>query len=105
MSAEFKDRFKMLRKELDFSQIEIAKKLSINRTNISHYEQGRTIPDADTLSKIADIFNVSVDYLLGRTNVREQDNTIAAHHDGDWTESELEEIESFKAFLRSKRGK
>ncbi|XAZ36655.1 XRE family transcriptional regulator [Bacillus velezensis] len=58
----------------------------------------------ERVEAIADYFNVSVDYLLGRTDSPVE--TIAAHHDGeDWTEEELEEIERFKEFVRLKREK
>lgn len=66
-------------------------------------------PKAETLEKIADYFNVSIDYLVGRTNIKSipEDNTvhtIAAHHEGDeWTEEELEEIEEFKRFVAMRR--
>lgn len=66
-------------------------------------------PKAETLEKIADYFNVSIDYLVGRTNIKSipEDNTVhtfAAHHDEDeWTEEELEEIEEFKRFVAMRR--
>ncbi len=67
------------------------------------YTLKRQSPKAETLQVIADYFNVSTDYLLGRTDETEID-TIAAHHDGeDWTEEELDEIEQFKKFVRMKR--
>ncbi|MFJ8517071.1 helix-turn-helix domain-containing protein [Lysinibacillus xylanilyticus] len=66
-------------------------------------------PSSEKLETIADYFNVSIDYLLGRTNQRTllTDNTvqtIAAHHDEEeWTEEELEEIEQFKRFVAMRR--
>ncbi|MGM0853105.1 MAG: helix-turn-helix domain-containing protein [Bacillota bacterium] len=50
------------------TQEEVAGKLGISRARYSHYENGRSEPDTETLNKLADIFNVSTDYLLGRTN-------------------------------------
>jgi hypothetical protein len=42
--------------------------------------------------------------LLGKTDIKNPIETIAAHHDGDeWTEEELEEIEAFKEFVRMRR--
>lgn len=70
------------------------------------YTLKRQSPKAETLQQIADFFNVSTDYLLGRTDKKYIDDieTIAAHHDGEeWTEEELEEIERFKQFVRMKR--
>ena len=50
------------------------------------------------------IKNVSIDFILGKTDIRTPIETIAAHHEGEeWTEEELEEIERFKEFVRMKR--
>ncbi|MCT4583692.1 MAG: helix-turn-helix domain-containing protein [Peptostreptococcaceae bacterium] len=71
------------------------------------YKWKKSSPNADKLLKIADYFGVSVDYLLGRTDIRsnvlEAQETIAAHHEGEWTEDELAEIERFKEFVKLKR--
>lgn len=69
----------------------------------SMYSWKKNNPSSDRLEKVADYFNVSVDYLLGRTEDKDI-QTIAAHHDGEeWTEEELDEIERFKEFVRMKR--
>lgn len=50
----------------------IEKEIGLTRGSLSNWKLGRTKqPSADALSKIADYFNVSVDYLLGRTGIRE----------------------------------
>lgn len=56
-----------LRKEKNLSQYELAEKMGFSRGQISNYEQGTRQPDFDTLQKFADFFEVSTDYLLGRT--------------------------------------
>ena len=67
---EFKERLALLRKEKHLNQEEFAKKLGYTRTAISAWEVGRNEPsNADTI-KIADFFNVSVDYLLGKSDIR-----------------------------------
>lgn len=97
-------RIKSERERKGLSQIELAKLLNISNTTLSQYETGQRIPSDEIKIKLAEIFNCSVDYLLGLTNVRDPIETIAAHHDGeDWTEEELEEIERFKEFVRMKR--
>ena len=48
----------------------MAKKIGITKSAYGYYEQEKTIPDAFTLEKLADIFNVSTDYLLGKTELR-----------------------------------
>ena len=64
------DRIKSLRVGADMTQEELAAKLDISKGAIGNYETGRRVPDMDTLNAIADIFNVDMDYLMGRTNER-----------------------------------
>lgn len=52
------------------TQSDVAKKLGVAKTTYASYEQGRRDPDLATLRKIASLFNVSVDYLLGNTQGR-----------------------------------
>lgn len=67
---EFKDRLIKLRKELHLTQEELAQKIGYTRTAISAWEIGRNEPsNADTI-KLSEYFNVSTDYLLGKTDVR-----------------------------------
>ena len=62
----FAEKLKILRTENNISQVELAKKLSLSKNSINAYEKGRAEASIDTLIKIADIFNVSIDYLVGR---------------------------------------
>ncbi len=61
-------RLKELRKAKGISQVKLAMDLNTNQNTISRYETGEREPGNVELIKIADYFNVSVDYLLGRTN-------------------------------------
>lgn len=61
-------RLKELRKERKISQIKLAIDLDMNQNSISRYENGERQADYETLIKFADYFNVSIDYLLERTN-------------------------------------
>lgn len=63
-----KMRLKELRKQKHISQIKLAMDLSVSQNTISRYEQGEREAGYDMLVKIADYFNVSVDYLLERTD-------------------------------------
>lgn len=63
---EFGLRLKELRANKKLSQTQIAMRLHISRAAYSNYETGIRFPDARTLCKLADLFDVSVDYLLGR---------------------------------------
>lgn len=63
-------RLKELRKEKGISQVKLAMDLCVNQNTISRYENGEREAGYDMLIKIADYFNVSVDYLLERTDIR-----------------------------------
>lgn len=62
------NRLTTLRSRHDITQQELADKIGVSRGTVGMYEIGKREPDADTLGKIADYFNVSTDYLLGRTD-------------------------------------
>lgn len=95
------DRVKKLADKQKISIMELEERLNLGKNSL--YGWKRKIPNGANLEKVADYFNVSVDYLLGRTDNYEI-HTIAAHHDGeDWTEEELDEIEQFKEFVRMRR--
>ena len=65
--SKFALRLKELRTNKKMSQKELADYLGMKRENISNYERGTvTNVSSDTLNKLSDLFNTSVDYLLGR---------------------------------------
>ena len=66
---EFKDRLKDLRVMRDLTQQELADRIGVHVMTISGYERGIRKPDFETLDIIADKFNVSFDYLLGKSDV------------------------------------
>lgn len=68
MSRGFFMRLKLLRKQKHMSQLSLAMKLNTNQMSISRYETGKREPDLKTLILIADFFDVSIDYLLERTD-------------------------------------
>ncbi len=61
-------RLKLLRKQKHMSQLSLAMKLNTTQMSISRYETGKCEPDLKTLILIADFFDVSIDYLLERTD-------------------------------------
>ncbi|MBR5262765.1 MAG: helix-turn-helix transcriptional regulator [Clostridia bacterium] len=61
-------RLKELRTAKGISQLKLALDLNMNQNSISRYENGIRQADYATLIKFADYFNVSIDYLLGRTD-------------------------------------
>ena len=60
-------RLKELRKRKGFSQLRLATELNTTQNTISRYETGEREPGIYEMIKIADYFDVSVDYLIGRT--------------------------------------
>jgi len=103
----FAEVLKLLRQEKGFSQRELAKELNISHSTLGMYEVGKREPDHNTLRRIADYFDVSLDYLLGRSGERnEHPVTQAAHRaddgDEDLPPEAIERIEELKALYRLK---
>ena len=67
--SDFATRLRELRVDADLRQKDLADALGVAQTTIANYEQGARFPDEMNLRRIADHLNVSLDYLLGRTNV------------------------------------
>lgn len=67
--SEFSDRFRMLKDKSGATLKELSQKLDITVPNLSYYMKGRE-PSYDILIRIADYFNVSTDWLIGRTDER-----------------------------------
>ncbi|EAA0052063.1 helix-turn-helix domain-containing protein [Listeria monocytogenes] len=95
----FGDILMKLRKSKNLTQSDIAKILGVARTTYSSYEQNRRMPDAEIQIKIADYFDVSLDYLHGRSKNNIAD-TIAAHIDSNASEEDIKEI---LAYIEEKR--
>ena len=103
-------RLKELRVQRGYSQDELAKLLNTSRSRIGMYEQGRRQPDFEMQEAIADLFNVSIDYLFEREN---KDATIDPDSDLTSKAAELyaiyeslppekkHEFENFLRFLQS----
>jgi transcriptional regulator with XRE-family HTH domain len=64
------ERLRLSRERKGLSQGEAAKKMGIVRTTYSNYEAGNREPDNETLKKISEFFEVSIDYLLGNDGVK-----------------------------------
>lgn len=61
-------RIKEIRIGLGLTGAEFGQKLNVTKTAVSYWENGVRQPDASTINKIADLGDVSADYLLGRTD-------------------------------------
>lgn len=72
-----KDKIRELRKERGMTQKEVAERLGIGGSTMTMYETGRREPNMETLIKIADFFDVSTDYLLGKTKAKNEKEVIS----------------------------
>ena len=61
------NRLRALREDKDLRQIDVSNATGIDQKTLSNYETGKTLPNSDALILLADFFNVSIDYLLGRS--------------------------------------
>jgi transcriptional regulator with XRE-family HTH domain len=59
------DRLKQLREGIGWTQQELAQKCGITKVQVHRYENGSSVPPADKLKLLAELFNVTSDYLLG----------------------------------------
>lgn len=75
MIATFSTRLKQLRQQMNLRQEQVAKLIGVNKSAISFYENGTRQPSYKILLRIANLYRVSVDYLLGQTNSRAVDLT------------------------------
>lgn len=66
----FIERLKQLREAKNLTQLRLAMELNVSQETISGYEIGKAVPPAEMLVKLADTLDTSVDYILGRTNIK-----------------------------------
>ncbi len=82
------NRIKDLREDRDLRQTDVAEATGIDQRTLSNYETGKTNPDSFALIRLADFFDVSIDYLLGRTNLRK-----------DTADNVLQELQAARSML------
>lgn len=111
--SDFSTRLSALREQKGWSKTYVAKQIGLtSMQTYANYEYGRREPDFETTKKLANLFNVSTDYLLGR-DPREDDlktadknvQLIAAHIDDGTTPEEMERIIDYIDYVKSKREK
>ena len=66
----YQNRFRDLREDKDLKQKDLVELLQIHQTTYSDYELGKLNVPVEVLHTLADFYNVSTDYLLGRTSVK-----------------------------------
>ena len=74
--ATFAENITALRKKQNKKRQEVADDLGISRSSLEYYEKNKRKPDIEVLTKIADYYGVSADYLLGRTNAETTDKDL-----------------------------
>ena len=70
----FNENLRELRKSKGFTQEELATKINVVRQTVSKWEKGLSVPDADSLQKIAEVLDVEVSQLLGAKIEKEEKN-------------------------------
>ena len=108
----FSIRLKELRKKANLTQIEFAKRFNIANGTVGNWESGNRQPDYKTLNEIANFFNVSVDYLLGRSD-KQYSNPLDEQLSGidfalwsetqDMSDAEKQDIIDYIQFRKTKR--
>lgn len=94
-------RIKTLREEKGFSQKELASKLNTSNKNIWAYENGIAAPNIDMLIKMADLFDVSVDFLVGHED--ELGNLISNSTQNEYTSEEKDLIRFYRSMTEAEK--
>lgn len=105
------ERLKILRKKRHITQAQLATRMGVTQAALSGWETGKFSVDSDMLIKLADFFNCSTDYLLGRTDdprykkatASSEDDTVEYIIPKDMPELTPEEVKELKDFLRQRR--
>lgn len=119
----FGERLSLLRKNKKLSQQELANRLNISKSSLAMYETNKREPNFETVDRLATYFEVTTDYLLGRSNYPTLDQSSSDFADKhgifeskdeerefsmdyeSWTEEEKEEMREFVRFKMEQRKK
>lgn len=100
------EKIRMLREELNLTQSQLAEKLNIATSSISQYESGDRIPSDDIKIKLAEIFDVSLDFLMGLSDIRNPYVFFTlSEYFKSLTEDEINEVIKFTMFIKKFRDK
>lgn len=92
---------RLLREEAGVSQKHLAEVIGVSQQSINKYENHNIEPDIETLIRIADFFETSVDYLIGHTTVRRKIENVTAY---ELNEEESHVMEQFRRLSPKQRG-
>ena len=112
----FSYRLTALMEEIDMSQVALAKRIDISNVTISRYINGERTPRLDIIIKIAKLFNVSTDYLLGKSDIRNPGKQIddvlneamigmSKEEYEALTETQKKQIRDFALFVKNQNDK
>lgn len=96
--ASFGERLKGLREESKMFQKELAHHLNVSVSTINKYEYNQRTPSPDVIIKLADLFSVSTDYLLGRSDLKNPELY-------GFCDEAKKEVEIFIEFIKQKHKK
>lgn len=100
---EFHERLKAKREQKGFKQNEAAKKIGIANNTLSSYESGDRQPDYNTLIKIADLYETSVEYLLrGKESTKNEKENLFFFDIEGLTDEEIEDIKRHINYVKWK---
>lgn len=105
------NKIKALREEKGWNQDDLGNKLNVKRAAISKYENGRIPLTDETIMLLCTIFDVSADYLIGKSEKRSPENEQPLSKEmqllidsyADLSEDELKKVIEYVDFLKSKR--
>ena len=104
MSSILIERIKMLREEANMSKSELANKLNIGISSVSQYETGDRIPSDEVKINIAKLFDTSLDFLMGLSNIRNPYVFFTLSETfKDLDQSEINEVIKFIMFIKKFR--
>jgi len=115
--AKFSERLRQLRMRRDLSQMEFSRLIGVSKSSVNMYERGEREPNLEILSRIADFFEVDLDFLLGKSDIEKKSDPSApaprtvSDEDiklalfggsGEITDAMYEEVKQFAAFVKNR---
>lgn len=91
---------KKLRTEAGVSQRELAENIGVSQQSINKYENHNIEPDIETLIRMAEYFDTSVDYLIGYSTIRRRIESVSAY---DLNREEASMMDAFRLLSRKQR--
>ncbi len=106
--ATFGNRLRLLREEKGMKQKEIGGLLGVKESSVGKYENEQRTPPPKSINKLADFFQVSSDFLLGRSDIRLSAEEVIAEHNemiADLPEDARKEAKNVLGYIREKYNK